>query len=77
MPSAGLLEPSRFERTVVEIAGNPSMTNKVQITDRSVEKLTATLGAMGLRDWEDQLSTVESLHHKAELFARDIRDWQL
>lgn len=77
LPSPGLLGPSRFERTVVEIAGDPPIANKVQISDRSIEKLSATLGAMGMQDWEGRLSEVEGLHRKAVILARDIRDWQV
>lgn len=77
MPSLDLLGPSMFERTVVEIAGNPRMTNKVQITDHSIEKLTATLEGMGVKDWKGRLSTVEALHSKAEILARNIREWQV
>ncbi|KZP17427.1 hypothetical protein FIBSPDRAFT_894342 [Athelia psychrophila] len=77
MPSSGLLGPSRFELKVVEIAGDPWKTNQVQITDRSVEKLTATLGAMGIPEWECSLSEVEGLHRKAVIFARDVREWQM
>lgn len=77
MPPSGLLGPSRFERKVLEIAGDPRKTNQVQITDRSVEKLTATLGAMGIPEWEGSLSEVEGLHQKAVIFARDVREWQM
>lgn len=50
MPLSDLLGPSRFEHTVVEIAGNPRTTNKMQITDHSIKKLTASLEAIGVKD---------------------------
>lgn len=77
MPSMELMGPSRYERLVVQMAGNPRPTNRVQITDHSVDKLTATLEAMSMKAHEGRLSTIQDAVQMADVLARDIREGTL
>ncbi|KAF7978580.1 hypothetical protein HWV62_45288 [Athelia sp. TMB] len=77
MPSLESLGPSRYERLVVQLAGNPRLTNKVQITDHSVDKLSATLEAMSMKEHEGRLSAIQDAVQMANVLARDIREGTL
>lgn len=59
------------------MAGNPRPTNRVQITDHSVEKLTATLEAMSTKEHEGRLSTIQDAVQMADVLVRDIREGRL
>lgn len=71
------LGPTNFERVVMAVAGNPRQTNRVKIVDNSLDKLSATLEGMNMKQWEERLASVETVFQKAQLLSRDIREDQV
>lgn len=76
-PSLVMHGPTEFERAVIDIAGNPRQSNTVKIADHSVDKLTASLEAMAVKEWEAQLMSLQELLQKGQLLVRDIREGQV
>ncbi|KAF7971667.1 hypothetical protein HWV62_20640 [Athelia sp. TMB] len=76
-PSLAMQGPTEFERAVMSIAGNPRQSNTVKIADHSVDKLSASLEAMAVKEWEGRLVSLHDLLQKGQLLVRDIREGQV